>query len=495
MTGRAEPPHLYMDAYFYTITKKNNSTKTPESGEQVGEARQIYLKRPCTLVNPVLLLEEWDSDINYCYIPDFERYYWVTDVEYTAAQMVTVSLAVDVLASYRSDILNTSGYILRSSVKRDSAIIDTFYPTKCGTTQLSNNSRWLPVGQYNWFILGVAGKNTQSGACVTGSTVYYMVSRDNMNSLIDWLFNQENYTEEITDEIVKTFFNPFQYIVDCMYYPFDFRESEGRLVNIVLGWFETDVKGYMLNASNINNPGGTVEIAIPRPINGDTKDYRNYSPYSSYNLYIPYIGMISLAPELLKHDNSIDIRSVLDVPSGTVMLEVRGLESGNMITTLEAQCCPKIALSQVSIGANIVDGVSTGVGALVSGLGDLFGFISDQNDSGTSTQRAKQKSIASGLGSIGNSIIAAGGQLSTKGVNSNMSQTLFIYNIILYCNYSEFVQMNNDDFGSPYCVDESLSSHAGGFVQLSNAHFQNFRVLDSERTLIENYLEGGVYLE
>lgn len=86
--------------------------------------KTITLKNDCDFVNPYLLLKLDDVlfSSNYVYIPDFKRYYFITGIEILTKTLVGVSLHVDVLESFKSDILPGTVHITESSNT------DSYYP-------------------------------------------------------------------------------------------------------------------------------------------------------------------------------------------------------------------------------------------------------------------------------------------------------------------------------------------------------------------------------
>lgn len=86
--------------------------------------KTITLKNDCDLVNPyvVLKLDDVLSLSNYAYIPKFKRYYFITGIEILSKTLVAVSMHVDVLESFKSDILAGTVHITESSNT------DNYYP-------------------------------------------------------------------------------------------------------------------------------------------------------------------------------------------------------------------------------------------------------------------------------------------------------------------------------------------------------------------------------
>lgn len=86
--------------------------------------KTITLKNDCDLVNPyvVLKLDDVLSLSNYAYIPKFKRYYFITGIEILSKTLMAVSMHVDVLESFKSDILAGTVHITESSNT------DNYYP-------------------------------------------------------------------------------------------------------------------------------------------------------------------------------------------------------------------------------------------------------------------------------------------------------------------------------------------------------------------------------
>ena len=86
--------------------------------------KTITLKNDCDLVNPYVVLKLDDVLFlsNYAYIPKFKRYYFITGIEILSKTLVAVSMHVDVLESFKSDILTGTVHITESSNT------DNYYP-------------------------------------------------------------------------------------------------------------------------------------------------------------------------------------------------------------------------------------------------------------------------------------------------------------------------------------------------------------------------------
>lgn len=86
--------------------------------------KTITLKNDCDLVNPYVVLKLDDVLFlsNYAYIPKFKRYYFITGIEILSKTLVAVSMHVDVLESFKDNILAGTVHITESSG------VDNYYP-------------------------------------------------------------------------------------------------------------------------------------------------------------------------------------------------------------------------------------------------------------------------------------------------------------------------------------------------------------------------------
>ena len=67
------------------------------------------LRDECSITSPSILVEATSLvDYNYCYIPEFKRYYFISDIVSVRNNLWRVSLKCDVLESFKYDILNSS---------------------------------------------------------------------------------------------------------------------------------------------------------------------------------------------------------------------------------------------------------------------------------------------------------------------------------------------------------------------------------------------------
>ena len=114
-----------MKFVFYAFAKRINSTKIPGNGHEV----EGNIFEPCEILAPVLIISPNNYNIRYNYvqIPEFERYYFIKSWEFSGGRYYAKCM-VDVLASHKTQIGETTQYVLRSASNYNGYLIDTAYP-------------------------------------------------------------------------------------------------------------------------------------------------------------------------------------------------------------------------------------------------------------------------------------------------------------------------------------------------------------------------------
>ena len=84
------------------------------------------------IINPTIIISSDISalkDYNYVYLPNLNRYYFINGFSSLLGNRTELSLSVDVLMSWQSDILNMSVIANRSTNKGNRQMTDPLLPT------------------------------------------------------------------------------------------------------------------------------------------------------------------------------------------------------------------------------------------------------------------------------------------------------------------------------------------------------------------------------
>lgn len=75
----------------------------------------ILLKDNVDVYKPIIKIKKpLLNNCNYVYIVDFKRYYYITNKKSINTDVMELSLKCDVLMSFKNDILNSKGLIIKS---------------------------------------------------------------------------------------------------------------------------------------------------------------------------------------------------------------------------------------------------------------------------------------------------------------------------------------------------------------------------------------------
>ena len=90
------------------------------------------LKEETSILDPVVVVESSASasvitGVNYAYISTFGRYYYITDIVSIATNLWEISLHVDVLMSYGSQIRSQDAVVARQRDKRNMYLDDGWF--------------------------------------------------------------------------------------------------------------------------------------------------------------------------------------------------------------------------------------------------------------------------------------------------------------------------------------------------------------------------------
>lgn len=452
---------------FYNFAKTPNETKVPSDG---GLQLRCVLKETCSVLQPILETNNPNiAKYNYFYIEQWKRYYFISDVTYLGNQTFRVEGRVDSMGSFRSSILSSNQYIARAATGYDESIPDAFFPAKAGRRRASYQGYPLAdvAGDYKQgiFVLGIVGKNAgYSGIPVT----YYGMDFAQMALFNDYLFNQGNYGSMISDDIVKAFFNPMDFVVSCVYIPYPVALANFEDGSLDFGWFQADgIFPKIIGPYNYNDASLNHTFTITKP----HKDFRDLAPWTQYRLWVGN-AYYDLPPEKLYKYSELHISTTLDLVSGLANTDVRLWNSGDdtmSLTRISFQFGAPIALAQLR--------------------SDVQGFA---------------ESIANAVGSIfklnpGNMVAEAVSAIdaitpdpSVKGQNGSLGSVMWNNYIELECWTYDTVPLAPNRNGRPVCRFEAINSHEG-YVECIAAEVEPPGAYREEIDEINRFMNGGFY--
>lgn len=459
---------------FYKFAKRVNSTKQPTGS---GAQYSCIIKDGCSAVNPTIQLQMAidgnPTDYNYAYISDFHRYYWVSDWVFED-RLWTAHLRSDPMATYKSEIGSYNGYVARAAAAYDGDIMDLLYPATCERTTLTSGSSQDPgwvdsPSSGGTFVVGIIGKSADPNGC---AVTYYAVSSSSMSSILNYLLDENHYST-ITDieiDLLKCIFNPTQYIVSCMWFPFT---VVGSNTTVSAGWW--DLTG--VSALRVSDPtqGNNLTFTIPKHPQASRGNYLNMRPFASYSLCAGPWGVIPINNVNLIYENSLSCKISVDIFTGSGRFIIYAADgSGASYEEHFAQIGVPVIMAQNTLNQGALANAGSGImgGAFAAATGNIAAGIS---------------STIQTIGSFMDLM-----QPNTSIVGSNGSFA-FSTNFTLVGEFLAVVNEDRASRGRPLCQPRTISG-LSGYILCSDADPQ-IPGTDSENAEIVSYMNSGFYYE
>ena len=459
--------------------KKINSTLRPSSGRNVS----VHLKDNCSVLNPVFLITSYNLSDNY--VRWGNRYYFIDDIVIVGNELAEYHCSSDVLATFKDAIGSSSQYVLRSAAAFDGTLADSFYPMKAQkNTVRSSQANGFIFPLSGTFVFGIQGQSNNGSF---GSTTYYCMDSYHAKALMDDIFNLANSQYDaasiesasgLPEKVYASLINPQQYIVSCMYLPFEYETVGNQSTgHIMLGWYDFSGSALIFNPSFDALPTIEKTFTLSKHIQNARGVYMNNAPFTEYVLsYMPF-GELPLPADLLINETQIHTKLIVDVITGQGTLKVYAgaSDQGQLITSASAQIGVPIAVS-----GGVYD---TSVGGMVSKAvrGSLVGAAL-----GALTGKNFFEGVSDGIAEAEQSPT-----ISTSG--SNGALDFLEYPIVLYSRFTLVADDDNTQHGRPLCQVRTINT-LSGFIMCLKPDLDT-AASRTEKEAIMSFMEGGFYYE
>ena len=446
---------------FYSgFSKKPNSTKQPTGGTD----KTVTLKTPTSVINPVFILQGYS--LSYNYVKWGSRYYYVDDIIVVHNNIAEYHCSSDALATYKSDIGSSSQYVLRSASSYDGRVVDNYYPTLAKNTHDSSTVT-SPFNKTGSYVVGIMGKGAGGNG---GAVTYYSGTSANLKALVNYMLGGDYQVSDISEELLKCIFNPLQYIVSCMWFPFSVPVTGG---DIDCGWW--NVAGTGLQRTAGLEWGNNFNIDIPKHPKAATRgEYLNLPPYSRYKLMAGPWGVLPLDNFNLLDATQLTCTWNVDLMTGSGRLDVKFRDKVIQEAIYTAQIGVPIQLGQNMFNQGaLMDMISSSTGVLQSAISG-----------------SPRGMLLNGLSAIGDAAAVSQSVPSTVGSNGTISFNN-IFGIL-----ADFIDVADDNIvenGRPLCQVKTISS-LSGYILCEKADL-NTTASPAEKDTIITAMNSGFYYE
>lgn len=422
-----------------------------------------------------------DFGYDYCYISEFDKYYFVRLRTVVTNKIVQYELEEDTLASKKTAIGATVAHIAYAATGWDKWLIDSRLPVK---TTKNINTQVAASGLSNTGMYVVAIINDRS-ATKLGACTFYMMTEGNMNDLAYNLSDQG-----IITDLRNIFNNPLDSIVKAIWIPLaptDVPSTHYDNAELVYaGSRALDLAGHECYGAPLKD--FVVELpAVSLLIPDKQQDFRDASPFTTGSVYLPGLGLTDLNMSDFIESVNVNIKPYIDITTGDITYKIYE-DNGHVLKTCIFNGATEIPLAHVTNNAGgtlaSIGGVAGGAitAAIAGASGNLpvaFGGIATALASGTSAVMQSAMRATSIKG----------------GIQGRSAFYVTTFTLLI-------VQLDTEDpddanyiatFGRPVGVAHAISNHSG-YVQCDNASVvMSGSVLERDR--INDYLNTGFFYE
>lgn len=338
------------------FSKRRNSTKQVNVQ---GVTKSVVLKEKCSVINPSFFI----SDVTgYTYLKAWNIYYFIDRILYDINGAQYIECTVDVLGTWKAQILATTAFVKYSSSNysllinddRVVAIQDEFVTTKSVDSPFSQAVAADSVR----YILTVIGKDGGLDRFYLGFAELADILQALMDKANDWVSSMFVGFADAMSAIVSLIEVPLINI------------PTGATRHVYIGALDLEL---LYDCSVLTDIyGGYLTDSEVIPIERVYSDFRMSSKYTSMSLYLPYVGNVSLSADDFIGAEDIVIKWVINAISRSVIYRV-GDDRGHIIGVYSGTFGRQIPVSatQLTSVAKTVGDVASGsaIGAAILGLG------------------------------------------------------------------------------------------------------------------------------
>lgn len=463
----------------YTFSKAVNSTARPGNEASYFEI-DANTNTPISIVNPTVVIHKPDNvtltGYNYCYVPNWGRYYWVQDWTHDKG-LWYATLLVDVLATWRGSIGALTPYVLRAHLNADGSsawdgnIVDNYYPAKA-VWSLSKNEQPTPW-EYGTYTSGCYSVGIVSEG---GITKFWLMTRATLDELMSYLLS-DDFANDVMSALVitaypeaKAVIDPLQYIASVTWIPLPIGETILTAVKIGYG-----VKALNVRAVTPSQPW-TSTIVFNRPTHPLTPTrgaYVNTAPYTRLSLYMPPFGIVDIDTSRTKDYITVQANLRVDMCQGNGVLEI--VIGGQIVTRVCGRVGMPIQLAQI---------IAPGYGVL-SAAKDAAGIAGAIFEGNWGNAAA---GLASGIGNAIDSQIPSVNTVGSVGSSDSLVGTPALQAV-----FTDIVSDDVTSRGRPLCQVRRIDT-LRGYIQCIDVEV-NVGCTGAEHDMIKAHMERGFFYE
>ena len=294
----------------------------------------------------------------------------------------------------------------------------------------------------------------------------------------------QQLVQDLSQEVLKTLYDPYQYIVSCMWFPFpeSLVSDKTGVSSIKIGWWDYPLSGYRLYAQTVEVAEQAMQFTL-HPQANSRGSYLNYAPYSKRTL-VGRFGIVALDSFNYVPGDTIDVSYVIDLITGQCRTNIGRLRGQAYDLLTERHFLLGVPIQIAQVGTDYL-------GTAVSAINTIPQIIGGAISGIASGKGAIMGAIAGGASGVYNTIQSAMPQVETSGSNGSFLSAGYQTHVV-----TQFFKIVDEDIahrGRPLCELRQLNTLTG-FILCAEGEI-DISCYDNERKEIVRYLTEGFFWE
>lgn len=461
---------------------------------------------------------------NYAYIPNFNRYYFITDIISVRTNLWRVSFRVDPMMSFKGNIKDTPALIARNEFEYDIRVRDEMVPTLYAkkvdefTASTQRANLWfVPQNSLNRHIAVttiVPVRGNQNNVDSPSPDPGYLPSVKGANfvgssACITYAMTDEEFFSLSKSVLEKESRGTF--IISAISYPYNLPLVPGESPKVVYLGKDAiiDIRAEppsALTARTCASPYLTYGVL------GDftldlTNSFLDYEPYTTVEVYVPYAGWAKIPLEVtsdLSSRHTIVCYYAIDHINGTATAYLYDKTAHRPLWSGSAQLGIMLAINSTNAYENKMAENANMVNLTLNTIGSIFGMAmgmagasaSKNGEGGVSQYFKSGLSLGGGIASYfttQNNIVDRAQASSSTGVSALSS----VEKIKVRVTRTRVPQYDNNDFRHQYGMPLNEVRTIGalrGFTVVGQVHLEIPSAYPAEVAQIEATLKGGFHI-
>lgn len=514
---------------------KSDNIKTDKVLEYICDVEGFFRDNQ-SIINPILLIEykileslitpvydndieiNYDSedleiestlninDINYLYIEEFNRFYYVKDAEVYNNELLILPCHVDVLMSYKAQFKQLYALISRNEFFYNEYIEDdkmsyfyeldvNEYTIYTGNDFTFNTNIDNPVTRNYIITTYVAGSRTPAETSIESPEtnlpdISYISAGYNSYKIIQAM--QKNYVDALAGYLLDNE-SDASFIISLTAYPFEIPETSFTIATLRLGKTDvTNVKVHDFIHTSLSKYYKVASFYVDTYAGFD-RGFLAYEPYSKYELYLPYYGYVELKYNEVA-DSLINIYYSFDWENGIAKINIYNHTKEYVIKSLTATIGIKIAINRTNFQQLADEKTQMYIKSAISTLGNAVSI-------GMGAVMDNPFMIASGITGMTGTMAGIGSKLATQHDKAHTSNNTGLEGLYgcqdVRLKVSKMIPRYITDYNKYYgkpVNQRYLLSDLSGYTEIKDIRIENFSGLNDEKEELISLLTSGIIL-